>query len=137
VADPDLKSALGALREMVEVRKGPASEAGPGSWIPKLVIAAVGLIAVAIFAYRQWRQGKQLAGLLHEKTVREVNQANAAVSLANAADTETIKKAEAVNEASVQRLEETQKKLRALGEQKARDEEAIRSIRSWSDITGG
>lgn len=133
----DVVTTLEKLRAAVEDRKPQATEGGVGSWLPKLMIAAIALIAAAIFAWKQWQQSKQLAALLHEKTVREVIQANTAVALANASDEEAIKKAAMDSNLSIQRLEETQKKLAAIEQQKVRDEKAIGSIRSWSDIAGG
>jgi type VI protein secretion system component VasK len=109
-------------------------QAGQSSWVAGAIVAIIALVTVAIFAWQQWRAGKERAKLLHEQAVREeqMHQAQVDASL----DEDQAVKEESIRHANelvkeVARLQEEADKLEAKRE---RARATIDKISSWEDV---
>lgn len=127
------KSVLDKLLGVVQGYKSN-QQTGKGGWIATAVVGILALIAVALFAWQQWKAGKERAKLLHEKAVREeeAHQATVDVELAEnqQAKEDALQQAHDLQE-EVARLEDQTEKLEAR-RQAARA--AIDKISSWEDV---
>jgi len=129
----DAKPVLEKLRDAVDSKKDSAAS---GSIWAKVIIALIGIAGVAAFAFVEWRRGRQMAALVHEKTVREVDQANQRIAEANAKDADEAKRAQAASQAATAAALKIDVQIAAMEAQRERDKTSIAAIRSWNDIVG-
>ena len=122
---------LQKLHGAVESR---TDKAASGHLLSKVSLVLLGIAAVVVFAWMEWRRSRQIADLMHEKTVRLVEQANQRVAAANAADVFTAKAAKTAADAAMLAADEIDAKVASL--EKAHDDDKVRidSIRSWNDL---
>lgn len=126
---------LDKLLNTVQAFKGKdSSSSGKGGWIAAAVTAIIALVLVAIFAWQQWKAGKELAKLLHEKAVREEDLHQAEVDAALEEDRVVTFEALARVEEASGRLEELKEALRDAEERRTSARSAIDKIASWEDV---
>jgi len=127
--------ALGKLKDIVSSNKSPAG--GGKSWMSTIVIIAVALVGMAVWAWISQRRNRELAKLRHEKFVTEVKAAQAIVDTKLKADADKIERSKAVVAASEEKVRHLEADIKAEEARYAADLRAIDSIRSWRDVDPG
>lgn len=138
MAEEETETDTGALDKLLDVvqnyKSNEQSGSNTGGWIAGLVVLVIALIGVAIFAYQQWKAGKERAKLLHERAVALEQQHQAEL------DHELAEK-EAEKQAHLDAALEAYKRASEIDKRRAelvkvRDEARakIDRITSWEDV---
>lgn len=107
---------------------------GPWAWIAGLVVTLVSMAGLAFMAYREWKQGKEIAKLKHERDVAEEvkhrgemakqvtkNEVRAAVLRKKGRDAE-------------EKIKELDEQLKGLEENATKNNQEIDALRNWRDV---
>lgn len=115
--------------------KAERDEGGSGvGWIVGLVVSAVAMAAIGFLAWRNWKQGKQLAKLLHERDVRQqeaYREQSMAEMTAHEKQAQKLLRAAREAEREVARIKDEIQEVRDA--QDARNRE-IDALRNWRDV---
>lgn len=131
VAPVDPTKILGQLKDIVANNKAPTG--GGKSWVSTLIIIAVALAGIAIWAWVSWRQGKELARLRHQKEVDRIRLANKVIEDAIASDKIQIDNLDARYADAEKSLAAIEARIETVEAKHRADKAAIASIRSWRD----
>lgn len=125
---------LAQLKSLVDGNKKPAAEGGGGkSWVSTLIIIAVTLAAMAVWAWISWRQGRELAKLRHAKEVERIRGDNKVIDDAVAKDRAEIDDLNKKYLDTEKALDAINARIKAAEAQHEADKRAISAIRSWRD----
>ena len=135
-ADPpalDPIAILGKLKDLVSSNKDPSTGGGK-SWVGTLILIAVSLIGVAVWAWISWRRNQELARLRHEAFVTKVNAEQAVVDQKIAANDAKIEASKMVVAEAEEKIRVIDSDTRAEEARYAADLRAINAVRSWRDV---
>lgn len=108
-----------------------------GGWIGSLLFIAVALFAIAVYSWSAWRRARQLAALEHQKTIETERKNQADLDTVIAKDGDILRQANDRADSARKAVASIDAQLEQLKQQKARNEAAIDSIKSWDDIDPG
>jgi uncharacterized protein HemX len=128
----DPTALLGKLKEIVSNNKIPSG--GGKSWVSTIVLIAIALVGVAVWAWISQRRNRELAKLRHEKFVTEVKAAQDVVDTKLKQDVDKIERSKAIVAAAVEKVRLLEADIKAEEARYAADLRAIDSIRSWRDV---
>jgi septal ring factor EnvC (AmiA/AmiB activator) len=132
-APPDATAILKSLDELVQKNKDQ-SNGGGKSWVGTLIIIAAGLAAAAVWAWIEWRRGKELAQLRHEAEAQRLQAEHDAVDKAVALALAEIARFQKLIDDAKARIEAIEVKVTEVEAQRAADKKAIDRVRSWRDV---
>jgi hypothetical protein len=131
---PTAPTALESVLRAVEARKETAKGSGPGSWIAYLILAALALVGIGVFAWTSYRRARRLAELEHQRTVEKEQKARLELDNKNEINLQEVQKAEAQIQVHRDQIKEIDKQIEEVRAEKVKNDAAIDKITTWSDI---
>lgn len=128
------KSALERILQAVEARRSTNSN---GPWLTTLLLFALTLTGIAIYAWVSWRKGHRLAELEHQQTIEKERKGRLELDSKNEVSLELSKKAETQIQAYQENLKKIDTQIQALKTEKVKNDAIIDKITSWRDIDPG
>lgn len=110
------------------------NESKSGGRIATIIFGLIAVLAVAITAWRQWKTGKRIAELEHEKAVAEEQEHQAEVDLELAELEEDILEAKQRRDKAFFRANQHRIAIEDLQKERAEAKAAIEKITSWEDV---
>lgn len=130
----DPSKLLGKLQDLA---KGQTKESGGGkSWIATLVLLAVALIGVGIWAWKRRKHAKELARLRHQENKAKILEEKAELARQLAKDSSELDRADREIRAAADRVSVLEAEIRAEEARYDANLRAIDRIRSWRDVHG-
>jgi FtsZ-interacting cell division protein ZipA len=126
---------LGKLKEIVSNNKSPAG--GGKSWVGTIVIIAISLVGIAVWAWISQRRNRELAKLRHEAFVTKVKLAQDLVDNKIKVNDETVARSKVLVAEAQEKIRINDADTKAEEARYAADLRAIDSIRSWRDVDPG
>lgn len=123
---------LNQLKEVVDKNKQP-TKGGGKSWLGTLVIIAVVLVGVAVWAWISFSRGRELAKLRHEKNKAKILKEQTELFVKLNENDERVAEAQKSLDKIAIKLKAVDASIKAEEERYAADMRAIDSIRSWRD----
>lgn len=124
---------LAQLKKIAE-NSSKEKKSGNAGWITSLVMFFVSLIGIFIFAYVDWKKGKELAKLRHEKSVAKVNAANSVTAAKAAKNVVESVKLQGDLKQHLEELRAAKNAEKAAEALHKKNKAAIDAIRDWSQI---
>jgi uncharacterized protein HemX len=131
----DPAAILGRLEGIVNDNK--SSKGGGKSWISTLIIIAVALMGVAVFAWISFRNNRELAKLRHEKEKARILAEKAVVDAKVAANDAARAEAEKKRAEVEEKIRHIEADVRTENARYEADLRSIDRIRSWRDVDPG
>lgn len=126
---------LGKLKDVVSNNKSPSG--GGKSWIGTLILIAVSLVGVAVWAWISQRRNRELAKLRHEAFVTKVKLAQDLVDKKLKENDDKIAVSKKLVADTQERLQTIDSDIKAEEARYAADLRAVDRIRSWRDVDPG
>lgn len=131
----DPTAILAKLKDIVSSNKSPSG--GGKSWMSTIVMIAIALIGISVWAWISQRRNRELAKLRHEAFVTKVKLAQDLVDAKVKGNDEAVEKSKALVAEAQEKLRVIDSDTRAEEARYAADLRAIDSIRSWRDVDPG
>jgi uncharacterized protein HemX len=128
-APTDPNVLLKAMQNVVDNNKSP--DGGGKSWVSTLIILGVVVVAAAVWAWVSWSQGRELAGLRHEKEKARILNDQAIVDAAVQSGDKKVVDLQKGFDAAAADIEQLTVAIRNVEAQRAADQQAIDRITSW------
>lgn len=134
IKPPDLEDFKGVLGWVQGKKEESKAEGKPWGWVMGLVAAAVVFIALAIFAFKAWQRGREIAKLKHKIDVDEEAKKQAEIDMK--ININKKEHAKLVVEAATlgNLIEEGKKQIKEIEAERKRLNSKIDKVTSWEDV---
>lgn len=122
------------MKKLVNWLKKLRSKSGGWGWVTKLLAAAIGFLTVGFLAYKNWKQGKKLAKLLHERDVAVQEKAAAELSKLLESSQKMIDEKRRKIEKMTVEMAALEFQLEQVENEKLETAKTIDAIKSWDGV---
>lgn len=106
----------------------------PIGWVFGLIAVVLAVFTAAVYAFRSWQTGKEIAKLRHEKDVEKEKHHQDLIDIEVAEKVEVIESAIDHAEDAEDKIADIEDKIKAKRAEQAALHEAISQITSWDDV---
>ncbi len=132
--EPSIEDFKGILSWLEKKKTADSNSGSPWGWVTGLIAAAIAFFSIAIFAYKAWSKGREIAKLKHKVDVIEEDKIKALAD--KIIQKEFFKKVKL--ESDIKELENKkifiEKKVNDLHSERLAYEDKINSIKSWDEV---
>jgi hypothetical protein len=131
---PKLEDFKGILSWLEKKKTTDTKSGSPWGWITGLIAAAIAFFSIAIFTYKAWKKGREVAALKHRLDVmKEEKERNKADKVLQKEASDRAKIDESI-ELVQNIIDNTKEEMKIAKEEHNKAVEKIKAIKSWDEV---